>query len=110
MAKSKRKQILKRIELQNDDGALPDLTLLRVLGKGMFRGVLLAHSYTTKISYALKSVNKSKVFEYKISRNLQLERSILMHVDHPFIVKLVKTFKALNGQLSHGFGARNGFI
>ena len=93
VAKSKRKQILKRIELQNDNVALADLTLVKVLGKGMFGVVFLAHNYTTKISYALKSVHKSKVFEYKLSENLKLERSILMQIDHPFIVKLVKTFK-----------------
>lgn len=96
VAKSKRKQILKRIELQNDNVALFDLTLVKVLGKGMFGVVFLAHNYTTKISYALKSVHKSKVFEFKLSENLKLERSILMQIDHPFIVKLVKTFKDSN--------------
>jgi cGMP-dependent protein kinase len=93
VAKSKRKQILKRIELQNDKVSLNELTLVKLLGKGMFGVVFLAHNYSTKISYALKSVHRTKISEYKLAKNLQLERSILMQIDHPFIVKLVKTFK-----------------
>lgn len=93
VANSKRKQILKRIDLQDDKVSMEDLTLVKQLGKGMFGVVLLAHNYNKKISYALKSVHRSSIEEFKISENLLLERKILMLIDHPFIVKLVKTFK-----------------
>ena len=91
--KSVRKQIQKRIELQDDKVSLEDLTLVKLLGKGMFGSVFLAHNYNKKISYALKSVHRSKIAEFNISTNLLLERKILMLIDHQFIVKLVKTFK-----------------
>lgn len=91
--KSVRKQIQKRIDLQDDKVSLEDLTLVKLLGKGMFGSVFLGHNYIKKISYALKSVHRSKIAEFNISTNLLLERKILMLIDHPFIVKLVKTFK-----------------
>lgn len=91
--KGLRKNILKRIELQNDKVGLEDLNLVKQLGSGMFGNVFLAHNYRTKMSYALKTVNRTKIAQFDISKSLVLERRILMQIDHPLIVKLVKTFK-----------------
>ena len=88
-----RKQIMKRIDLQNDSVMLKDLVLVKLLGKGMFGNVFLAHNPKTKMSYALKTVHRSIIKECNIFKNLCLERRILMQIDHPFVVKLVKTFK-----------------
>lgn len=91
--KGLRKNIMKRIELQNDKVAIQDLTLVKQLGQGMFGNVFLAHNFNTKMSYALKTVHRAKIMQFDIAKNLILERRIMMQIDHPFIVKLVKTFK-----------------
>ena len=91
--KSMRRHIMKRIQLQDDKVTLQDLNLIKLLGQGMFGTVFLAHNFSKKISYALKVVHRSIVNQYDVGRNLALERKILMQIDHPFIVKLVKTFK-----------------
>lgn len=87
------KQLAKRIELQDDTITLSDLTLIKTLGKGMFGCVsLVAHKVKHSL-YALKSVPRTKVRQFDIAENLQLERQLLLQIDHVFIIKLVKTFK-----------------
>jgi cGMP-dependent protein kinase len=55
--------------------------------------VYLAIHSTKRTAYALKSVHRTKVEEFKIHDSLILERNILLQLDHPMIMKLVKTFK-----------------
>lgn len=88
-----RKQIAKRMELQNDKILLNELTVVKLLGKGMFGNVFLTYNTKTNVYYALKTVQRNKVDAYDIYDNIALERKILLQVDHPLIVKLVKTFK-----------------
>ena len=82
-----------RIELQNDKIELADLTGVRLLGSVMFGNVFLVYSQTNQFFYALKTVSKSKVHNFEVYDNLVLERKIMLQVDHPMIIKLVKTFK-----------------
>lgn len=91
-------QLVKRIELQDDTIGLADLSLVKVLGKGMFGTVSLVAHRTKRTLYALKTVPRLKVRQYDIAENLQvpanqLERKLLLQIDHVFIMKLVKTFK-----------------
>ena len=88
-----KKQLLKRIELQDDSISLNDLEHKKKIGFGMFGRVYLVHNTKTKANYALKSVSRPKISKYKIHENLVLERKILLQLDHPMIMKLVKTFK-----------------
>ena len=88
-----RKQLLIRILLQNDRIELKELLFIKELGKGMFGNVFLVNCTSNNSFYALKTVNKEKAKQYEIYENLVQERKILLQVDHPFIVKLVKTFK-----------------
>ncbi|CAG9332054.1 PKG_37 [Blepharisma stoltei] len=88
-----RNQILKRMELQNDSVHLNDLSIIKTLGKGMFGNVFLAVHKKIKTPYALKTVHRSKIHAFQIHDNLVLERKILLELDHPLIMKLVKTFK-----------------
>jgi cGMP-dependent protein kinase len=88
-----RVQLLKRIELQDDNITLDDLTIVKVLGKGMFGNVFLVVHKEKRSLYALKTVDRRKIERYEIQENLQLERKILLQLDHTFILKLVKTFK-----------------
>jgi cGMP-dependent protein kinase len=82
-----------RIHLQQDDLKIEDLTGVKIIGSGMFGKVFLVTPKNQDFFYALKTVSKLKVKKFQISDNLILERKILLQVDHPFIVKLVKTFK-----------------
>lgn len=86
-------QLLKRIELQDDTVTLNDLCIVKTLGKGMFGNVYLSINKKTKTPYALKTVPRTKVQAYEIYDNLILERKILLQIDHPLIMKLVKTMK-----------------
>lgn len=64
-----------------------------MLGKGMFGNVFMAVNKTKGNLYALKTVNRAKIRAFDLYNNLLLERHILLQIDHPFIMKLVKTFK-----------------
>ena len=93
IAKSQRRNILKRIKLQNDEVELADLSILHFLGRGMFGVVFLALNPKTRIKYALKVILKSKIEEFDLAAEILLEKQVLMLIDHPFIVKLVKSFE-----------------
>jgi cGMP-dependent protein kinase len=88
-----RRQLLIRILLQNDLVELKDLLVVKPIGKGMFGVVFLVHCSSNNSFYALKTVNRQKAADHDIYDNLKLERKILLQVEHPFIVKLVKTFR-----------------
>ena len=88
-----RRLLAKRIELQDDTITLEDLAVVKVLGKGMFGCVFLVVHRVKKTLYALKTVQRTKIRMFDIVENLQLERRLLLQIDHIFIMKLVKTFK-----------------
>lgn len=88
-----RAQLVQRMELQDDSVQISDLELISQLGKGMFGNVYLTIHKETRVKYALKAVARAKIHGYGIYECLSLERSILLQLDHPFIVKLVKTLK-----------------
>ena len=43
--------------------------------------------------YALKAISKNQIDQEQLHSNLEMERQILLKIDHPFIMKLVKTLK-----------------
>jgi len=88
-----RKRLTARIDLQDDNIALRDLVIVKLLGKGMFGNVFLASHPTKEILYALKTVTRAKVNQYNLHENLFLEKNVLMQLDHVLIVSLIKTFK-----------------
>lgn len=85
--------LLKRIELQDDSIALKDLSIAKLLGKGMFGNVFMAVNKMTGLPYAIKTVHRNKIRAYDLYSSLILERHVLLQIDHPMIMKLVKTFK-----------------
>lgn len=82
-----------RIRLQQTDIALADLRKGRILGRGTFGVVRLVQHKTTGTQYALKCISRTKTTQHAQQENLRLEREILLENDHPFIVKVVRTFK-----------------
>lgn len=85
--------LLNRFFLQDNTVELTDLEYVKDLGSGNFGAVNLVYNKKNKFLYAIKSISKKQIDLEQLHKNLDLERSILLQIDHPFIVKLVKTLK-----------------
>jgi cGMP-dependent protein kinase len=84
-------RLREQMKLQDSSIELSDLVPVRLLGKGMF-GVVVLADYRG-VSYAVKGISRFKVMKYDIYDCIQQERELLLQIEHPFIMKLVKTFK-----------------
>ena len=82
-----------RLYLQDDTITLDQLTYLTKLGSGSYGNVSLVKSNKKNFFYAIKNISNKQILYNQLHQNLELERKILLRVDHPFIVKLVKTLK-----------------
>ena len=82
-----------RLYLQDDSITLDQLTYLTKLGSGSYGNVSLVKSNKKNFFYAIKNISNRQILYNQLHGNLDLERKILLRVDHPFIVKLVKTLK-----------------
>lgn len=68
-----------------------DLLPVRQLGRTTF-GTVLQVSHKNCM-YVLKGFSRSKVDKHELYLPLNIERQVLLQFDHPFIVKLARTFK-----------------
>ena len=82
-----------RFYLQDESIELKDLDLHGELGTGSYGVVHSVKNRKNNYFYAIKSISKSQIDSEQMHDNLDMERSILLKIDHPFIVKLVKTLK-----------------
>lgn len=85
--------LMDRIFLQDNTIELKDLDYIQNLGSGNFGNVYLVRSKKNKYFYAIKAISKKQVDNEQLHSNLDMERGILVSIDHPFIMKLVKTLK-----------------
>jgi cGMP-dependent protein kinase len=85
-----------RLYLQDDTVQLSDLVFYKNLGKGSYGNVSLVKNIKNNFFYAIKNISNKQILYCKLCKNIELERSILLQIDHPFIVKLVKTLKDKN--------------
>ena len=85
--------LIKRLYLQDESVQLNQLTFYKSLGQGSYGNVSLVKSEKNNYFYAIKNISNKQILYSKLHKNIELERSILLKVDHPFIVKLVKTLK-----------------
>jgi CRP-like cAMP-binding protein len=84
--------IRKKISLQDTSITLETLYNLKFLGKGKFGRVNLVHN--TQNLYAIKAISRKLADKKKIlAKYFQTERRIMLTLDHPFILKLVKTLR-----------------
>ena len=84
--------IKKANSLQNDLINFEDLYYMKHLGMGQFGSVSLVHN--NKFIFAIKAILKHDAnIKRKIAEYLISERRILLALDHPFIGKMVKSFK-----------------
>lgn len=82
-----------RIAFQNTKIELADLQSLRIVGRGGFGVVKMVQDKARGTRYALKSVSKKHAVEHHQQEALAVERGILAELDHPFVVKFIRTFK-----------------
>ena len=77
------------------DIALSDLYYLSYLGRGRFGNVCLIHNEI--FFYAIKAISKSFAEKQKFGvKYLFFEKNTLSSMDHPFVLKLIKTLKNEN--------------
>jgi cGMP-dependent protein kinase len=82
-----------RFFLQDNSLEIKDFDYIRDLGSGSFGAVCLVRARKNKHFYAIKAMQKTQIDAEQLHKNIELERSIVLQIDHPFIVKLVKTLK-----------------
>ena len=90
-----REYLLKKLAFQNTDIQLSDLYYIKFLGKGKFGSVSLVHNKQNL--YAIKAISIKMVEREKMLwKYFVNERSIMLNLDHPFIVKMVKSLRNQN--------------
>ena len=83
---------MKKFALQDTSISLKDLYYVKFLGKGKFGSVSLVHN--KKNIYAIKAISRRSVEKQKIlAKYFVYERRVMLALDHPFIVKMVKSMK-----------------
>ena len=88
--------LIKKIYLQDESVQLNQLIFYKSLGQGSYGNVSLVKNEKNNYFYAIKNISNKQILYSKLHKNIELERSILLKIDHPFIVKLVKTLKDEN--------------
>ena len=84
--------LMKKIALQDTEISLESLHYIKFLGKGKFGSVSLVHN--KKNIYAIKAISRLSVEKEKIlAKYFVNERKIMLSLDHPFIIKMVKSMK-----------------
>ena len=87
-----REYLLRKLALQNTDIQLNDLYYIKFLGKGKFGSVSLVHNKQN--IYAIKAISIRMVEKEKMLwKYFVNERNIMLSLDHPFIVKMVKSLR-----------------
>ena len=90
-----REYLMKKLALQDTEISLSSLNYIKFLGKGKFGTVSLVHN--NKNIYAIKAISRKSVEREKIlAKYFVNERKIMLSLDHPFVVKLVKSMKNQN--------------
>ena len=85
------KYITHKIAMQNMDIALANLLYVKTLGKGRYGHVVLARC--DRSNYALKTIPIKQTIKDRMTQYMLSEKTVLQLLDHPFIIKLVKTLK-----------------
>ncbi len=73
---------------------LPDFEIMRCVGSGGFSKVYLARKKASGLFYALKLMDKENIRAKEKEVIVENERSVMMRLEHPFIVKLLYAFES----------------
>ena len=73
---------------------LSDFTIIKTIGKGTFGKVILVQSKIYPHNYfAIKYFSKINILKNKYAKQIIREKNVLEKFNHPFVVKLYKTFQ-----------------
>jgi len=72
---------------------LSQLIRIGMLGQGAFGRVSLVWDESNRQSYALKALSKYEIWKRKQVKHLQSELSVMLLLDHPFLVMLKNTYQ-----------------
>ncbi|EGR31690.1 hypothetical protein IMG5_104310 [Ichthyophthirius multifiliis] len=76
-----------------DESQISDFDGQKVLGKGAFGKVIKAVHQKTKITYAVKEINKKNLKQNNMIEYITNEVKIMYSLNHPYIVKLYNHFE-----------------
>ena len=82
-----------KIFLEDNTIELKDLDNVKELGSGNFGSVNLVRNRKNKFLYAIKALNLEQVKLENLEECVEVERDVLLKIDHPFIMKMVKYLK-----------------
>ena len=85
-----------RVIFQESNVELKDLNYVKTLGEGSFGVVYLVKEKAAVTYSALKRIKMNRVEKENFSSYIEMEKKILLQIEHPFIVKLIKTLKDKN--------------
>ena len=79
--------------LEDNTIELRDLDNIKELGSGSFGSVNLVRNKKNKQLYAIKALDLEQIKKESLESSVELEKNVLLKVDHPFIMKMVKHLK-----------------
>ena len=82
-----------KIFLEDNTIELKDLDNVKELGNGNFGSVNLVRNKKNKFLYAIKALNLEQIKIENLEECVEVERDVLLKIDHPFIMKMVKYLK-----------------
>ena len=82
-----------KIYLEDNTIELKDLDNIKELGSGSFGSVNLVKNKKNKYTYAIKALDLEQIKKENLESCVEVERDVLLKIDHPFIMKMVKYLK-----------------
>ena len=82
-----------KIYLEDNTIELKDLDNIKELGSGSFGSVNLVKNKKNKYYYAIKALDLQQIKKENLEVCVELEKDVLLKIDHPFIMKMVKYLK-----------------
>ncbi len=82
-----------KIYLEDNTIELKDLDNIKELGSGSFGSVNLVKNKKNKYYYAIKALDLDQIKKENLEVCVELEKNVLLKIDHPFIMKMVKYLK-----------------
>ena len=79
--------------LEDNTIELKDLDNVKELGSGNFGSVNLVKNKKNKQLYAIKALDLEQIKLESLQECVELEKNVLLKIDHPFIMKMVKYLK-----------------
>jgi len=84
---------LNKFYLEDNTIELKDLDNVKELGSGNFGCVNLVKNKKNKQLYAIKALDLEQIKLENLQACVELEKNVLLKIDHPFIMKMVKYLK-----------------